>query len=156
MASMRLLYDETIPLGVMMDRIHGQVLRSSGPSHFVTLFLGKLDPSAHELEYVSAGHNPAIAIDPDGGVQMFDATGTPAGLIAGVTFDTARIAVPPGGIVCVYSDGVTEAQDKDDEFFGEELLIESIKRRRESPLGEVLAGVIADLHAFLGSTPPQR
>ncbi len=154
MASMRLLYDETIPLGVMMDRIHGQVLRSSGPSHFVTLFLGKLDPSAHELEYVSAGHNPAIAIDPDGGVQMFDATGTPAGLIAGVTFDTARIAVPPGGIVCVYSDGVTEAQDKDDEFFGEERLIESIKKRRESPLGEVLAGVIADLHAFLGSTPP--
>ena len=153
MASMRLLYDEPIPLGDMMDRIHAQVLRSSGPSHFVTLFLGKLDPDVHVLDYVSAGHNPAIAVDPDGSVRMFDATGTPAGLIAGVTFGTAKIELPPDGIVCVYSDGVTEAQDKDDEFYGEERLIESIRRHRDAPLSDVLAGVIADLHAFLGSTP---
>lgn len=153
MASMRLLYDEEIPLREMMDRIHAQVLRSSGPSSFVTLFLGKLDPSTHLLEYVSAGHNPAIAIAPDGDTSTYDATGTPAGLIAGVTFETARIELPPGGIVCIYSDGVTEAQDKDDEYFGDERLIESIRKHRDAPLDQVLSGVIADLHAFLGSTP---
>ncbi len=154
MASMRLLFDERIPLGEMMDRIHGQVLRSSDASHFVTLFLGKLDPAAHALEYVSAGHNPVFVIDAAGGVRAFDATGTPAGLIPGVTFGTARIDLAAGEIVCIYSDGVTEAQDKADEFFGDERLIESIRAKRDRPLEEVMAGVLADLRAFVADAAP--
>ncbi len=153
MASLRLLYDERISLAEMMNRIHVQILRSSDAAHFVTLFLGKLDPVGHALEYVSAGHNPAILVDRDGGVRTFDATGTPAGLIAGVTFGTERIDLSPGEILCVYSDGVTEAQDEADEYFGDERLIESIEKRRDKPLDEVLAGVLSDLHAFLGITP---
>ena len=56
-----------------------------------------------------------------------------------MSFGTERIDLPPGGIVCVYSDGVTEAQDKDDEFFGDERLIESIRKHRDAPLSDVLA-----------------
>jgi phosphoserine phosphatase RsbU/P len=153
MASLRLLYDETITLGEMMARIHTQVLRSSDASHFVTLFLGKLDPTRHKLQYVSAGHNPAIVIDTNGEVRTYDATGTPAGLIAGVTFGTESIDLPTGAIVCVYSDGVTEAQDEKDEYFGEERLIEALRKRQNMPLDEVLAGLLHDLRLFLGSTP---
>jgi sigma-B regulation protein RsbU (phosphoserine phosphatase) len=154
MASMRLLSDEPITLAAMMDRIHAQILRSSDPAHFVTLFLGKLDPKAHSLEYVSAGHNPAIRIDPDGTAQTFDATGTPAGLIAGVSFGTALIDLSPGAMVCVYSDGVTEAQDKEEEFYGDERLIAKLIELRDRSLEEILSGVLSDLHGFVGNAPP--
>jgi sigma-B regulation protein RsbU (phosphoserine phosphatase) len=134
----------------MMERIHAQVLRSSDAVHFVTLFLARLDPGGDQLEYVSAGHNPAIILEANGDVRTLAATGVPAGLIPGATFGAASIDLRPGSTVCIYSDGVTEAQDEGGEDFGAERLIAALKKRHDRPLAETLSGLLQDLQAFLG------
>jgi sigma-B regulation protein RsbU (phosphoserine phosphatase) len=119
----------------------------------VTLFIGELDCATNRLEYVSAGHNPAFLIDATGDVARLDSTGAPLGLIEGARYETGEVTMPAGGLLCVYSDGVTEAM-AGEEFYDEERLIESLARRRQSPLDDVATGVLDDVQAFLGEGSP--
>jgi serine phosphatase RsbU (regulator of sigma subunit) len=136
----------------MAERVHQELLQASDATRFVTLFLGLLDPRAHRLEYVNAGHNAPLlfteALDP----RALDATGLPLGMIPGARYETGSCELPPGALLCVYSDGVTEAA-REDEMFGDARLVESMRARRAQPLDEVADGLLADLAAFLEGRP---
>lgn len=153
MASLRVLYGDNLDIKSLVGRVHRQLLRSSESMRFVTLFFGRLDQATHRLEYVSAGHNPAFLLVAGGDVVRLESTGAPLGLIDGSTYETGSVTMPPGALLCVYSDGVTEAQ-VGDEFFDEERLIESLARHRDRPLGDVADGVLDDVQAFLGQDSP--
>jgi sigma-B regulation protein RsbU (phosphoserine phosphatase) len=119
--------------------------------HFVTLFLGLLDPSAHRLEYVSAGHDPAIVLGAGDEVRELGATGLPAGMMPGATYQAGAIEIPPGGLVAVYSDGIREAMQGDEEIFGVERIAAGLTRRRRGALAEIADGIFADVSEFTGA-----
>jgi serine phosphatase RsbU (regulator of sigma subunit) len=77
------------------------------------------------------------------------ATGLPIGLMENATYEVQEIELPPGCLFCVYSDGITEAQ-VEDEFYGEERLLNALKERTEQPLQDVMTGILDDLTDFLG------
>ncbi|MBM3287261.1 MAG: FHA domain-containing protein [Candidatus Eisenbacteria bacterium] len=155
MASLRLLCDENVPPGTLMERVHRQVLQSSDATHFVTLFFGRLDAAAHRIEHVNAGHNPPLLMSRDGSLETLEATGLPAGLLADSSFEVQTKEIPSGGLLCIYSDGITEAEGADLEFFGEERLIDGLKSRIDRPLQEILDGVMDDVRAYTKGAPPQ-
>jgi serine phosphatase RsbU (regulator of sigma subunit) len=62
------------------------------------------------------------------------------------------VLLPPGSLLCVFSDGIPEAC-VGEEFFGEERLVAALERRAGLPLPEIAEGVLADLNAFLAGTP---
>lgn len=152
MACLRVLYQDNLELTELMQRLHQQVLRSSGPTHFVTLFFGRLSADESRLDYVNAGHNPPYLLGPDGSIQALDATGLPLGLIEGTSYESGSVAFAPGGLLCVFSDGIPEAEVAG-EFFGEERLIQGLRAHRELPLPELSEAILKDLQGFLGSNP---
>jgi hypothetical protein len=63
--------------------------------HFVTLFMGKLQPQTHSLLWINAGHVPPMMMTEDG-VKMLPATAPPLGMVKGTTYEVARTSIAPG------------------------------------------------------------
>jgi serine phosphatase RsbU (regulator of sigma subunit) len=152
MASLQVLAEERVALPLLMGRLHRQVLRSSDHRRFATLFIGALDRDSHRLEYVSAGHNPALLLH-EGTPAWLEATGLPVGLVDEATYTANEVEILPGAILAVFSDGITEAM-RGGELYGEERFAESVVRRAGGSLEEMADGVLEDLRAFLGPERP--
>jgi sigma-B regulation protein RsbU (phosphoserine phosphatase) len=154
LAAMRLLEEETFPLTETALRLYRQVSRSAAPGRFVTLFLGRLDPATHRLEYVNCGHNPPYVFSPGGEIRELAATGLPLGMLPmemlppGIlTEGVAELAA--GELLCLFSDGIPEAA-RENEFYGEERLQGLIVARMKEPLEVIAEQVLADVRAFYG------
>ena len=89
---------------------------------YVTAIFMRLYPQEGELEVVNAGHNPGIVIRPDGSACLFEAAGTPLGLVPGMRYSSERCPFPPGSRLLFYTDGLTEAFRGDEEFGAERLM----------------------------------
>lgn len=151
-ASLRVLNEEGLALAHLMRRLNQQVFRSTATTHFVTLFLGFLDGPEGRLDYVNGGHNPPLLLLPDGTMRELESTGLPVGLFDDGRFETAATDLPPGSLLCVFSDGITEAA-RDEDFFGEERLAAALRARFDLPLAEISAGVLDELNRFLAGGP---
>jgi sigma-B regulation protein RsbU (phosphoserine phosphatase) len=149
LAALRVLFPEYPEPKMMAERLHRQLLRATDDIHFVTMFIGLLDPDSNRLEYVNAGHNPPMVICDQKKCRTLPTTGMPLGLVAGAKYNAESIELTPGALMCVFTDGVTEAM-VGDEIFGEERLQKSVEDRVHLPLREISKGVIEDLRAFLG------
>jgi sigma-B regulation protein RsbU (phosphoserine phosphatase) len=152
MASLRILSEERIPLKELVEKVHREVLRVSDPAKFVTLFIGRLDTRTHRLEYVNAGHNPPFLLQQGHDPRTLDSTGMPLGMMEGAIFEAVSCVIPPGALLAIFSDGVTEAEGQD-EFFGEERLVDALSRHGDRPIEEVTARVLEDVRSFVGETP---
>jgi phosphoserine phosphatase RsbU/P len=99
------------------------IVREIPPQSFVTLFYGVLDTARGELTYVNAGHNPPMLYDPSrGGIDLLRAGGTVIGFSASTRYHSERREMRPGQLLMMYTDGVTEARNAAQEFFGQERL----------------------------------
>jgi serine phosphatase RsbU (regulator of sigma subunit)/pSer/pThr/pTyr-binding forkhead associated (FHA) protein len=93
----------------LVSRVNRYLCDSLPYNKFATLFCAALDPVAHTLDYVNAGHNPPLLLRADGAVEELAATGIPAGLDRGAAYECARRDLAPGDVLLAYSDGVTDA-----------------------------------------------
>jgi phosphoserine phosphatase RsbU/P len=84
MASARVLIENGSEPEEIMTRLNAILHRSTDSGHFVTAFLGRLDPATGSLRYVNAGHNPPYLISGNQ-VRELDATGVPAGMLPGIS-----------------------------------------------------------------------
>lgn len=105
--------------------INSSFCSNNDSSMFITLFVGRLDLDTRELVFCNAGHNPIIIISPEGEARFVQAK---ANLAAGV-FDTfpyekESIIVEKGSRLLIYTDGVTEAEDRFKNQYGEKRLLE--------------------------------
>ncbi len=147
-----MLCDEISSPDLLAERLHRQILHRTDTMRFVTLFYGVLDPATGRLDYFNAGHNPPILMLPGDVTQTLDPTGMPLGLMPDATYGMNTINLPEQSMLCVFSDGIPEAL-VEEEFYGEERLMQSARQRCHDALEEVIDGVFADLHDFLGDEP---
>jgi len=130
------------------------ISRDSRTSMFVTAFYAIVDPGDRTLTYVNAGHNPPLLIRGDSGsVEWLQADGIALGVLEDVAFESVRIALAPGDLVVMYTDGVTEAQNESNEEFGEDRLTETVTRSRSLDAGAVLDAIIAAITDHAGTHP---
>ena len=127
---------------------------TAGPLRFATLFLGLLDPATGRLSYVNAGHLPPLILRAAGGQEPVPATGPPAGLLEDVDYGVGEVTLAPGDLLVVYSDGIPEAWNADDEDYGTARLEELLRRERLQPAPRIADCLAADMDAFLGGLPP--
>lgn len=130
-----------------------RLYRRTLPAKYATMILAVLDPETHTLSYANAGHNPGLLVTAGGTIQELAPSGPPVGLLAEGTYTDTEVKLEPGDLVVLYTDGITEASDPDDEEFGMERLAEVSRKRRQDDL-EVLAEAIQrDLDAFAKGVP---
>ncbi|HXH07840.1 MAG TPA: SpoIIE family protein phosphatase [Vicinamibacterales bacterium] len=115
-------------------------------SRFVTLFYGVLRPDG-TLTYCNAGHNPPFVFT-GGRVVRLETGGPIVGLFDQVAFDEAVVALAPGDLVVVFSDGLSEAASPDGEEFGEGRLLDVLHEARAREPEAVLERLFAGVRAF--------
>ena len=121
---------------------------------YVTAIFARLDATTGEMEFVNAGHNPAMLLLPGGGAtRMVEASGTPLGLLPGSRYTTERVSFPAGARLLLYTDGLTEVFRGDEEF-GPERLLEVVEGA-SAEAGTLLKEVWTSLHDFTGGAPQQ-
>ena len=136
--------------------INDQLVVDLPEDRFVTAFLGRLDPVAHELSYHSGGQGPLLhfhAATQD--CEVLSPTTFPMGAMPLVKIGPARCAeLAPGDIFALVSDGVFEYQDAAGAQFGELAVMDLLQRHQREPMAEVLQSLLDALAAF-GRGAPQ-
>lgn len=106
-----------------IERANAELADGNDACMFVTMWVGILDYETGHVDYVSAGHNPPLLWQEQGGWRWLpERSGLPLGLIDGGSYGTFSFDCGPGDKVLLYTDGVTEAMNIDDELYGEERL----------------------------------
>lgn len=132
-----------------------RILADTNSGLFVTVFYGVLDPSSGQLTYSNAGHNPPYLLNVQDGntVLELDRTGVPLGILDGVTWQQKVVQLAPGDVLMLYTDGITEAQNAQEEFFDEDRLLGFIRASMGRAAQDIQDGIIAQVDAFVGDAP---
>lgn len=111
--------DPAAVIAATNDALFDDLVRSS---LFLTVFAARFDPASGSFEYANGGHNPPLLRRVDGRLAELDADGVAVGILRDVDYERAQVALFPGDLVMLYTDGVTEAANASGEQFGEERL----------------------------------
>lgn len=125
----------------------------SSSSMFVTVFYGILSTTTGEVEYVNAGHNPPYLMTPSGIAQLEMTDGTALGILEDIRFQSKKIIMKPGERLFLYTDGVTEAFDKDEAAYGEEKLEKLLIRLMGSSVETIVNETFSDVKNFVAEAP---
>jgi serine phosphatase RsbU (regulator of sigma subunit) len=120
---------------------------------FMTLYLLEVRPDA--VSWVSAGHEPALLVDPSSGtIADLEGDGPILGIDVDMTFGEHQAPFrQPGQVVALCTDGITEAWSESGEQFGRERLKDSLLRQAAQPANSILEGVMHDVLDFRGVAP---
>jgi len=109
-------------LAQLMTNLNFLIHEASPDNRYATFFYGELDPATRRLDYVNAGHNAPMIFRAAGGIERLRATGPVVGLVEAGRFEQRSVVLSAGDVLLVYSDGISEAMNRDDEEWGEDEL----------------------------------
>jgi sigma-B regulation protein RsbU (phosphoserine phosphatase) len=152
-SSLRLLLDRVELGSDLFARLNEHILASSSANKFITLLAARLDVETGDLVYLNAGHNPGIIVRRDGAVVQMGPGGLPLGLLPKMTFRAERLKLEPGDLLCLYSDGITEATSPADVEYGFDRLAALLGEAAREPLGEVVRRIELEVTAHAAGLP---
>ncbi|MDO9695784.1 MAG: SpoIIE family protein phosphatase [Candidatus Latescibacteria bacterium] len=156
MSSLRVAFRTAATRGAGPDRVievlNDAVCSLGDAGQLVSFFYGVVDPAAQRLEYCNAGMNPP-QLHRSG--QTFRERLRKGGLLLGINpgqrYARGTVALEPGDLLLLYTDGFTEQTDQPDGvFYGEGRLAELVEGYQERPLSDLLARIFADVESFGG------
>lgn len=121
---------------------------NSADSVFATLFFAEYNDNTRRLRYANCGHLPALLLRGDGQLARLEPTSTVLGLFKGWDCSAGEWNLAPGDTLALYTDGVTECSNADDEEFGEARLVEALRQHRHLPLPRLLASLVETVRSF--------
>lgn len=121
---------------------------------FVTMFFAVFDPATGDLVYANGGHNPPLLVHADGRSDLLPSTdGIALGVVPNLTYQEKKGSLSPGDSLVLYTDGVTEAMNSDDEEFGLERLRQVLAVAGSNNARAANHAIFAAVHAFAGERP---
>ena len=151
-ASLRILAtEENISLATLAARMNRYLHRSTGSNAYATFFYGQIDERTRQLRYVNAGHNPPCLLRcaADQSIEELPAGGTVIGLFPQSSYEESAVDLRPGDVLIAFTDGVPEAQNPQEEEFGEERLKDLLRRSAHLPVGEIASMIASALKAWI-------
>jgi serine phosphatase RsbU (regulator of sigma subunit)/predicted enzyme related to lactoylglutathione lyase len=117
-------------------------------SSYATLFFAEYDDRARRLRYANCGHQTIFLLHRDDTLERLESTCTVLGLFKEWNCAIEERRLSPGDVLVVYTDGITEAFNAEDEEFGEHRLIDVLKRNRHRSSREMLTAIVDDVLRF--------
>jgi sigma-B regulation protein RsbU (phosphoserine phosphatase) len=104
------------------------------------------------MRYVNAGHNPPILISFKKGkpVDRLSTTGMALGVQEKAHWSQKIVRLAEGDLLVLYTDGVTDAQDRQGRFFGEERLLQLCRAQHGRAAAEIQEDLLSEVHRFYG------
>ena len=121
---------------------------NSTDNAYATLFFGEYDDKARRLRYANCGHLSALLLRRDNTLERLDSTSTVLGLFSEWDCSIAEREIFSGDTLALYTDGVTESFNNNGDEFGEQRLIEALRRNRDLSSEALLASIVEDIRHF--------
>ncbi|HUO24988.1 MAG TPA: SpoIIE family protein phosphatase [Candidatus Aquilonibacter sp.] len=125
--------------------------QNTSESAYATLFFGEYDDRTRRLRYANCGHYAPMLLRRDNTLDRLDSTGTVLGLFRDWECSVAEHSVSAGDTLALYTDGITESFDDAEDEFGEERLIDLLRKNRERNAQETLAAILDQVQQFSGN-----
>ncbi len=157
MAVSRTLIRATAIKGISTDECMTYVNRllcsESVSCMFVTVFYGILNTTNGEIEYVNAGHNPPYVLS-DSTVRQVEMTGgTILGCLEDFEYRSKKLQMKPNDLLFLFTDGVTEAFNMEEEMYEEERLVDFLRAHESHPIEEIVKELNQSVSEFSAGTP---
>jgi len=140
----------------IVSRVNSHLFMNTSDDRYATLFYAVYDSEAHTLTYTNAGHLAPMLVcgRSNDRVQLLEEGGTVVGLFENPGYTERTVAVSPGSVLVVFSDGITEPENVYGEEFGLQRLRAEVLRQRELAAGRLAENIIAASEQWAG-TPEQ-
>jgi phosphoserine phosphatase RsbU/P len=148
--SLRSLLSAGLRGTALVTALNTHLVANTPGNRMITCFYGELDPVTGRLIYVNAGHNPPYLYGGDG-PRTLDSTAVVLGMIDGMPFPEASADLRAGSRLLLYTDGITEAENRTGEQFGVERLEAAIAGPGRSEPAGALDAIIATVVRFRGT-----
>lgn len=144
--------------GLSVDEIftlaNDKLCESNESGMFVTAWMGKIDLSTGVLSFANAGHNPPVIVHADGKCEYLKSrTGFVLAGMEGMKYRANEMTLNNGDRIFLYTDGVTEATDKNEALYGEDRLIAYVDKNKDLGAEALLSGLKEDIDLFVGDAP---
>ena len=134
-----------------LDQVFRQI---TGTATFVTMFYARFDQAAKTLEYANGGHNPPLLIRANNGEAMeLEAGGPILGILKDPQYSNTVVALNPGDILTLFTDGVTEQENEAGDEFSTSRLKDVVSSHETEPAAALVASITEAVSAFAGTKP---
>jgi sigma-B regulation protein RsbU (phosphoserine phosphatase) len=151
-AVIQLLFAEGRELGEIATELNRHIHNWSAENKFVTMIMISIDPEAETIQFVNAGHNPCYMIV-NGKLEQMKSHGLPIGILSQTRYMTQTRPFPAGSAAVLYSDGITEAENVDDEEFGNERLEALLEQHVDCTSAMIRDQIATAVDAFVDEAP---
>jgi len=121
---------------------------NTGDSAFATLFFAQYEDGSRRLRYANCGHLPPLVLRSDDSLERLPATATVMGAFKEWECGLAECDLSSGDILALYTDGITESFSASEEEFGEERLVDTLRRNRHLDSQSLLSAVVDEVRRF--------
>jgi serine phosphatase RsbU (regulator of sigma subunit)/catechol 2,3-dioxygenase-like lactoylglutathione lyase family enzyme len=121
---------------------------NTADSAYATVFFGQYDDATRCLRYTNCGHLSGLLLRNDETVEWLHSTGTVLGLFKDWDSPAVECKLSPDDTLVLYTDGVTESMSAAGEEFGQERLVEMVRRYRTTPAQSMVRSIVTDLEGF--------
>jgi serine phosphatase RsbU (regulator of sigma subunit) len=137
-----------------LEEVNRQICENNPEDMFVTVWLGVLDLKTGVFTAANAGHEKPALKQPGGSFELFiDKHGIMVGYMDGVRFKEYEMTLEKGAKLFLYTDGVAEATNAQEELFGTDRMIEALRTAEDKSPKEILAAVDSAIDAFVADAP---
>ncbi|MCH9650052.1 MAG: SpoIIE family protein phosphatase [Deltaproteobacteria bacterium] len=147
-ATLRALLCPEIGLAELVSRTSALVFATTPASKYATAFFLVFNPEDGSCRYVNAGHNEGLVVRKDGTVEALLPGGLPVGLFGGGSYQEGEFSLQPGDFVALYSDGVNEANNAEEEEWEMDRFKAALLRLADGTADEIVQGTFAEVDAF--------
>jgi sigma-B regulation protein RsbU (phosphoserine phosphatase) len=139
-----------VDAATLVSKLNRQIYAHTAPEKYATFFFALFNQETRVLTYTNAGHlSPLLFRGAE--VIPLDSNGTVVGAFPFAKYDESCLTLNPGDILVCYTDGITEPENAFGEMFGEERLIELVKRHAHLDDGEIVNNILESVRNWTGS-----
>ncbi len=149
-AAVRAFASEAVEPQALCQQVNRILCGNIAEGRFISFFYAVLDAAHGVLTYANAGHYLPALVRVDGSVERLGAGGPVLGVIGGAEYEQAHVLLAPGDRLVIFTDGLTEARNADDDEFGETRLIDAAVHHRACSAPALQARLVDAVAAFTG------
>ncbi len=145
------LAETGLSVNEIFTQANSKLCEGNDADMFVTAWMGIVNTETGHVDFVNAGHNPPLIYRKGGGYEYLKSrTGLVLAGMDGMIYKKQEFELNPGDRIVLYTDGVTEATDKEDKLYGEDRLADFLTANSQLDVTEALTAVKADVDRFAG------
>ena len=143
----------TTPIELIERLNHYACTQNIGGQRFTTAFLAELDPVSRQMTYINAGHNWPVLRRTSGAIERLDIGGVPLGLMPSARYQSGQVTLDSGDLLLIFTDGLVEAENDQEEEYGEFRMLATMNSYYGRSASEVLRGLMTSADQFVGTAP---